>query len=276
MNGADTGYGSPWPRRVLLIYMIILLAFMFLPILAMIIFSFNDSAIPSLPWGGFTFDWYGEFLHDPDLIQGLKNSLMVATFVSVVSTSIALATAYFLRRSTWKYKEIVTASITAPALLPALMGGLAIFTMFNIFGWVGSRLALACALCTLGIPYGLAVIRSQLAEIDPLSDEAAINLGAGHYKVLRTIIVPQAWPGILGSLLLTFVVGWDEFIISWFVTNFETTLPVRVFEQMGSSFSPKINAVGTIVFLISLTMTLGVYFLVLRPAFIREEERNQA
>lgn len=256
-------------KGALYVYMGVVIGFIFMPIVAMIAFSFNDSGIPSLPWNGFTFRWYDEFANDPALIDGLQNSAMLAAMVSVLSTSIALVTVYFLRRTRWRQKELLTAWVTAPALIPLLMAGLAIFTFFDLVGWVGSRIALACALSTIGIPFGMAVIRSQLTSVDPAPEEAAINLGASHWTVLTRIVVPQSWSGIAGAMLLTFVVGWDEFAISWFVTQFETTLPVRTYEQLGSSFSPKINAVGTIVFFTSLCLTVAAYLVALRPALRR-------
>jgi len=256
-------------KGILFVYMGLVIAFIFMPIAAMVAFSFNDSGIPSLPWEGFTFRWYEEFANDAALVEGLQNSILLASMVSVISTSIALVTVYFLRRTRWRQKELLTAWVTAPALIPLLMAGLAIFTFFDLVGWTGSRIALACGLSTIGIPFGMAVIRSQLTGVDPAPEEAAINLGASHWTVLTRIVVPQCWSGIAGALLLTFVVGWDEFAISWFVTQFETTLPVQTYEQLGSAFSPKINAVGTIVFFTSLCLTVGAYLVALRPALRR-------
>ena len=247
---------------VLRIYLVFALFFLFAPILVTIAFSFNSDRFPSLPWRGFSLCWYEQLFAYPVLMTPLKNSFLVGIAVSLTAIILGFAGAYGLRHARFRWKNIYLLGMMSPLAVPWMLLGLGLLIFF-------SRLNIPKSLFTVWIshlvfcaPLAMVIINTRLNTIPKSMEEAASDLGASHWQTLVKVLLPQSLPGIVAAALLTFTLSFDEFIISWFVSGFSETLPVRIFAMMRSGTNPTLNAIGSIVFFISITFTVVAQFFI--------------
>ncbi len=235
-------------------YVLLCLAFIFCPILTLIAFSFNIDRFPSLPWKGFSLSWYSAVLEDPTIIDAFRNTLVVGASVAVVSTCLGFTAAYFDFRWNFRWKKLYLAVVVLPPTIPFLILGLAFLLFLSRVGLGSSLMAVFISHVVICTPFALAIIRMRLAEMDKSLEEAAWNLGAGEWRSVLEVIVPFVAPAILASALITMAVSFDEFMIAWFVSGLDQTLPVKILLLLQGQVSPRINAIGTVVFTISFTL----------------------
>lgn len=239
-------------------------AFIMAPIVSIVVFSFNADRFPSLPWGGFSLDWYAAILADDTVRAGLWRSLTVAGVVSAAATTIGFATAYldYRFRFTGKLPFLVLA--TLPPTVPVLILGLAMLSFFSLVDLMGRIEGVMVGHIVLCSPFAMALIRMRLAELDPDAEPAAWNLGATRLATIREVVIPHCAPSIFAALAITAAVSFDEFMIAWFVSGLEETLPVRILALLQGQVSPRINAIGSLVFLVSITLVVLSQLLALR------------
>jgi spermidine/putrescine transport system permease protein len=186
----------------------------------------------------------------------VRTSLSVALCSAVVATALGFAGAYVDYRYRFVGKNLYLALLTLPPLVPVVILGLAMLTFQSRIGLAGSVQGLIVGHIVLCAPFALALIRMRLASLDPDIEAAAWNLGATQLSTLRSVILPFCLPTILACLFLTAAVSFDEFMIAWFVGGTNETLPVRVLAMLQGQVSPRINAVGTLVFGLSIALVL--------------------
>ncbi|SNB71251.1 spermidine/putrescine transport system permease protein [Arboricoccus pini] len=243
-------------RGALFLWTALLLAFIFAPIVSTIIFSFNADRFPSLPWAGFSVRWYEAVFADATILRGLINSLIVAGATAIVASFLGFAAAYVDYRYRFLGKVVYTALIALPPAVPVVILGIAMLTFEGRLGLSGTLTGVAVGHIVLAVPFAMALVRMRLADLDPDIERAAWNLGATPWAAVSGVVIPFCLPAILASIFLTAAVSFDEFMIAWFVSGVNETLPVRVLAMLQGQVSPKINAIGAIVFVVSMSLVV--------------------
>jgi len=237
-------------------YVGLIFVFVFIPIITTVIFAFDVNRYPTLPMNGVTLDWFRQVFNDATLSRGLWTSLTVALCTAVVATLLGFAGAYVDYRYKFRGKNFYMALLTLPPLIPVSILGLAMLTFESRIGLSGRTLGVIIAHIVLCAPFALALIRMRLASLDPDMEAAAWNLGANQMSTLSSVILPFCLPTIVACLFLTAAISFDEFMIAWFVGGTNETLPVRLLAMLQGQVSPRINAVGTLVFTVSIALIL--------------------
>jgi spermidine/putrescine transport system permease protein len=225
--------------------------FVFAPIVSTVVFSFNADRFPSLPWGGFSLAWYAAVLTDDSVRRSLVNSLIVAAATAAIATVLGFAAAYVDYRFRFFGKRAYVALASLPPTVPVVILGVAMLTFEGRIGLSGTLAGVVAGHVVLCSPFAMALVRMRLADLDRDLEPAAWNLGATAWTSLREIVIPFALPSILASLFITAAVSFDEYMIAWFVSGLNETLPVRVLAMLQGQVSPRINAVGSLVFAVS-------------------------
>lgn len=237
-------------------------AFIFAPIVSTVVFSFNADRFPSLPWAGFSLEWYRAIFADATLSRSLTNSLIVAGGTAVISTFVGFCAAYVDYRYRFLGKSAYMALAALPPTVPVVILGLAMLTFEARIGLSGTLWGVIAGHVVLCAPFAMALIRLRLADLDPNLEAAAWNLKGGPWSTMREVIVPFCLPSIVAALALTAAVSFDEFMIAWFVSGLNETLPVRVLALLQGQVSPRINAVGTLVFFVSISLVVLAQILI--------------
>jgi spermidine/putrescine transport system permease protein len=257
MNGDDEDINRnravDWGLKA---YIIASFAFVFAPIAASFVFSFNADRFPSIPLGGFSLEWYKAVAADPLVWEGLRNTLMVGIVAGVISTALGFGAAYTDYRYKFFGKQVYLALALLPPTIPVIILGLAMLAYLSRINLSGNALSVIISHVVVCAPFAMAIIRLRLSQMDPALEPAAWNLGASEWKTMRHVIVPFTKPAILGALFITMAVSFDEFAVAWFVSGLNETLPVKVLGFLQGQVSPRINAIGTFVFVTSMTLVI--------------------
>ena len=213
-------------------YAVFYLAFLYIPVLFLPLFSFNDSIYVAFPMKGFTLEWYRSLLDNAPLRQALANSLKVAAAASIVATSIAVFAAKSFTRYRYRGRPLTIGMVMLPMVMPEIILGIALLVLLN---WVGIALGLhtvAVGHVLICLPFAVAVLMSRLEGFDRSYEEASFDLGENAWMTFWRVTFPLILPGIVASLLLTFTISFDEFLLAFFLTSTETTLPVFIWSQL--------------------------------------------
>lgn len=232
------------------------LAFIFVPIVISFIFSFSPDRYPTLPLGGFSTAWYEAIVAEPPVPRAFVNSLKAGVIVAVISTFIGFATAYTDYRYRFFGKSFYLALALLPPTIPVLILGLVMLMYLSRISLVGELYSVVLAHVVYCIPFAMALIRLRLAQMDPDLESAAWNLGANSWRAMREVILPFTLPAIFAALALTMAVSFDEYLIAFFTGGVTETLPVRVLALLYGQVSPRINAIGSVVFTISMSLVI--------------------
>jgi putrescine transport system permease protein len=228
-------------------------AFLYIPILSMIVYSFNESRLVTV-WSGFSTKWYVELFQNQQILNAAKLSLQIAavnaTGAVILGTLAGIALSRFRR---FRGRTLLTGMTTAPLVMPEVITGLSLLLLFvameQAFGWPAGRgvTTITIAHITFSMAYVAVVIQSRLSSLDESLEEAAMDLGARPTKVFFLITVPIILPAILAGWLLAFTLSWDDLVIASFVSGpGSSTLPLVIFSKVRLGVSPDINALATI------------------------------
>lgn len=239
-------------------------AFIFLPVAMLALFSFQGSQIPVPPFNGPSLQWYGQVLSNTKITSALWNSAIVAILSSAVSVVLAFLAAYGLARFRPPGAALWRGFITAPLAVSSLIIGIGLLIAFNSIGVRQSLLAAGIGHVVINLPLCFAIIYSQMGDQQVNIERAARDLGANDLQVLLLITAPMLWSAIFASFFLAMTFSWDEFIIAFLLTRFDTTLPVEIWNILRSGLSPRANAVGTLVFAISIVLVIAMELVVFR------------
>ncbi|MBK1700398.1 ABC transporter permease subunit [Thiococcus pfennigii] len=229
-------------------------AFLYLPVLLLIVYSFNESRLVTV-WSGFSLKWYGELLHNRQLLDAAWLSIRIAatnaTFAVVLGT---LAANALVRHGRFRGRTGFELLLTAPLVMPDVIIGLSLLLLFvalqQSVGWPGGRgfTTITVAHITFSLAYVAVVVRARLAQIDRSLEEAAMDLGAHPLTVYLRITLPLIAPALLSGWLLAFTLSLDDLVIASFVSGpGATTLPMVVYSSVRMGVSPQINALATII-----------------------------
>lgn len=252
---------GPW---ICAFYLAAVAVFIFLPIVVLVEFSFQDGLIPVPPFKGFSLRWYAALFADRKLLDGLWNSLLVAVLSSLVATALGFLAAYGLARRRPRFAGAIQYFLMAPITVSYLIVGMGLLIGFNALGFGKSLLAVGIGHVVINLPLAFAIVYSQLGEHQANIERAAHDLGASDLQALLLVTVPMLWPALLAAFFISATLSWDEFVIAFLLTRFDVTLPVVIWNMLRSGLSPKLNAVGTLVFGVSIMLVFAVEFLLSR------------
>jgi len=251
----------PWVDRILAINGWLIFAFLYLPIGMVVIFSF--SASPNVGrWGGFTLDWYERMLGNEQLMNSLRNSVIVALASTVVSTILGTAAAIALDRyRKWVGRGAFDAVVYLPIIIPDVTMAVMLLLWFTSIGMNLGLGSITLSHIAFNISFVAVVVRARLANMDPFMEEAAADLYASRWQAFRRVTLPLIMPGVLGGALLALTLSLDDVVITSFVQGpGSTTLPVYVFGLIKRSVTPEINAVSTLMMVMSVGLVLASLF----------------
>ncbi|MBN2864526.1 MAG: ABC transporter permease subunit [Thiotrichales bacterium] len=256
-------------------------AFLYGPILSLIIYSFNESRLVTV-WGGWSTKWYGELLQNQAILDAaglsLKIAAVSATFAMILGTLAALALVRFKR---FKGRNVLGVMVAAPLVMPEVILGLSLLLLFvamdDLLGWPSGRgqTTIILAHMTFAMAYVAVVVRSRIAHLDQSLEEAAMDLGAKPIKVFFTITLPIIAPALMAGWLLAFTLSLDDLVVASFVSGpGATTLPMMVYSSVRLGVSPQINALATlIVVFVGIAVAIAGYVMY-RQEKIRQTEMH--
>lgn len=249
-----------------ILYASAIYVFIFLPVAVLVLFSFQDGTLPVPPLHGLTLRWYGEIFADAKLMQALFNSLIVAPVSSAVSCLLGFLAAYAFARYKLPGSGLQRALIVAPMTVSTLIIALGLLSVF-------SRLDIQLSLWTVGVghvvinlPLCFAIIYASMGGHQVNIERAARDLGARDWQVMALVTAPMLMPSILAAFFLSVTFSWDEFIIAFLLSRFDVTLPVEIWSMLRSGLDPKTNAIGSVVFLISVAFLIVMELAVFRKS----------
>ena len=233
-------------RRILLTYGVLGFAFLYLPIAFLVLFSFNDYIIPSLPFRGFTLKWYRELGYDFVLHEALYNSLFIAACTTVVSTVLGTLAAFPLVRCTFRFKQTGQLLVILPMIIPHFLMGVALLLFFAFVKMPLSRLTIILGHVVFTLPFAVLIVSTRLYGFDRTLERAAGDLGASPARTFWHVTLPLILPGVVGAALLVFTLSMDEFLITYFVSGQKGTLTMYIWSLLKDGIAPRVNALASV------------------------------
>ncbi|MGH7944479.1 MAG: ABC transporter permease [Opitutaceae bacterium] len=234
----------------------LVLAFLYLPILVLVAYSFNTSRL-NIVWEGFTLKWYEQVWSNAPLIHAARNSLIVASVTTVFSVVLGTLGAWLLHRYRFKGGRVINTLVTVPIALPEIIMGISLLVLFATAAVPLSLVTVIIAHVTFCFPFVLLAVRARLAGLDPSLEEAALDLGATPLRAFWLVIVPSLRPAIIAGALMAFTLSMDEVIVTLFTSSpGSATLPVRIFGMAKVGLNPMLNALSTIFILATVAVVI--------------------
>lgn len=222
--------------------------FLFLPISVIVVNSTNaTTSKPYLAWKGFTLSWYQKLFENVSLLDSFKNTMIIAIVSTVLATAIGTLGAVGMYKYKFRGKGLIDALLYIPVVIPEIVLGISLLTLFSKLGIPRGMLTLILAHVTFSVPFVIFNVRARLAGYDKSVDEASMDLGANRTQTFFRITLPILAPGIAGGALLAFTLSIDDVIISYFVNGQMKTYPLKVMDSIKSGVSPDINALSTLI-----------------------------
>lgn len=252
-----------WRSHLMVAYSLAILAFLYLPLLILAMYSFNESRINAV-WTGFTFNWYEALFQNRRVLEALTNSLFIAVISTIASTTLGTIAAIVLNRYQYKYKPVINGLLYLPILIPEIVMGLSLLVLFAQVQVPLGKTTLILAHITFCVSFVVITVNARLEGMRHELEQAAMDLYATPWKTFRYVTLPLALPGIVAGALIAFTLSIDDFIISFFVAGpNSTTLPLYIYAMVKRGISPEINALSTL--LMFATITLVVIAQILQP-----------
>ncbi len=248
------------------VYLAVIYGFIFLPVAVLVMFSFQDGRLPVPPLKGLTLKWYAQILGDPALMSALWHSLMVASLSSAIAVTLGFLAAHALARHRLPGSVLMRGVLIAPMTVSYLIIALGLLGAINQAGLAPSLWVTGIGHVVINLPLCFAILYASMGDHQKNIERAARDLGASDLRVMWLVTAPMLLPSIVAAFFLSVTFSWDEFIIAFLLTRFEVTLPVEIWSMLRSGLSPATNAVGSLVFLISITVLLLLEVLVFRKA----------
>jgi spermidine/putrescine transport system permease protein len=240
--------------------------FFYAPIAVLIIFSFNEGRFVN-QWTGFSFQWYVKLFQNEDIALALRNSLIVATASTVVSTIIGTLVALGMERFRFRGKTGLDSTLYLPIIIPDIAMAVMLLLFFvqsgQLLGRIGINVSLGLTTIILAhiafnISFVAVLVRARLSGFDKSLEEAAGDLYANEWQTFRHVTLPLIMPGIVGGALLAFTLSLDDFVVTFFTSGpGSTTLPLRIYSMVKTGITPEINALSTLMLLASMILVLS-------------------
>jgi len=235
-------------------YAIAYLIFLYAPIFLLPLFAFNDSTIIAFPLSGFTTEWFVELAETPALHDAVKNSLFIASLTAIFSTLLGICAARAGAKYEFPAKRGILGLIMVPLILPEIIVGVSLLVVVvNLLDWPLSSWTVIGAHVLICTPFSIAILNGAFQNMDASLEEAAQDLGETPWSTFRLVTLPLVMPGIISSLLISFTISLDEFIIAFFLTGAEPTMPVYIWGLLRFPQKlPAVMALGTILVVASI------------------------
>lgn len=252
-------YSRRWPLRLILAAVGL---FLYLPLLVLIVMSFNDSRQTTV-WRGFTLDWYARLAGNLELMAALGNSLAIAALATALSLVLGTLAAIALWRFRFPGLGLVSAAFTLPIIVPEICMGVAMLIFFarilpwpQELPWPLSLGPIVIAHVAFIFPFVAVVVRARLQSFNRETEEAARDLGAGPWRALIDIVIPHLKPSLIAGALLAFTLSLDDFVITFFTSGPDTvTFPVKVYSMVRFGVTPEVNAISTLLLVLTVALT---------------------
>ena len=253
---------SPWLRAAA----VFAYAFLYVPLLIVVVYSFNDSRL-NAEWVGFTLDWYRKLASDTQMLTAAGNSLVIGLVASFVSTVLGTMAGVAMHRQRLRLLPIL---IFAPIAIPEILMGVSLLIFFVLLNVTLGLVSVALAHIAFCIGFVAIVVRARLAGMDETLTEAARDCGASPSRAFRYVTLPLIMPGVIAGALMAFTLSIDDFVITFFTAGAGTvTLPLQIYSMIKISVTPEVNAVSTLLML--LTLLLIIMAAKLSPSLFRSE-----
>jgi spermidine/putrescine transport system permease protein len=239
-------------NRPLHVYAVIFLIVLYLPALFIPLFSFNDSIYVRFPLTGFTLDWYADLAERDSLVGAFWNSVRVAAVASVVSTALGVLAARAITRNRLPGRGALVSFILLPLVIPTIIFGVALLVLLSRLGVSLSLYTVTFGHLIVCLPFAVATLLPRFEGFDASLEEASADLGESAWWTFWRVTMPVVFPGVVASLLLTFIVSFDEFIVAFFLSSTEPTLPIYIWSQLRFPRNfPSVLALGSLILMVS-------------------------
>mgnify|MGYP003333074802 CR=1 FL=1 len=249
---------SPWSRftrRALRLWGILVLAFLYLPIAVMVLFSFQEGKSVAFPFRGPSLEWYGKALGNVQLIEAVKTSLTVAIVVAILATLIGTMAAFGLVRGGVRFPNAIRIAVTMPIMLPGMLIGISMLVFLaRVAGIAPSLATVVLGHLVFTTPFVVLIVAARLQGFPRALEWAAADLGASPVRTLRHVILPLIAPAIVGGALIAVTLSIDEFIVTFFLIGPQSTLPLYIYTQVKFGVTPEVNAIATLILVGTLTV----------------------
>ncbi len=243
------------------IYAFAYLAFLYLPVLFLPLFSFNEGTIVAFPIKGWTLNWYRQLGGEDTLIQALMNSLIVGLLAALMSTAMGLFAARAYARYRFRGSGISEGLVMLPLVVPGIIVASSMLVLFVSIGLKPSLMAVTLGHTFLCLPFAVAIMKSAFDDFDVSLEEAAFDLGSGAFETFRRVTLPVVAPGMVASILVTFTVSFDEFVLAFFLSGSQPTLPVYIWSQIRFPAKlPNTLALGSLLLLASVLLLVAAEY----------------
>ncbi|WP_069298653.1 ABC transporter permease [Neptunicoccus sediminis] len=237
------------------LYIGVFLVFLYAPALLLPIFAFNDSSIVSFPLKGFTLNWFNVLWETEALHTATKNSLLIAVSTAIIATSLGILAARASSRYKFRGQKAVMGFIMIPLVLPEIIVGVSLLVVILQMGFDLSLWTIVLGHVLICTPFCVAILSSAFLNLDQSLEEASFDLGRSKLATFWLVTMPLVLPGVVSSMLISFTISLDEFIIAFFLAGTEPTLPVYIWGQLRFPQKlPSLMALGTILLILSLTL----------------------
>ena len=235
----------------------LVLLFLYLPIIILVFFSFNDSKM-NIVFEGFTTEWYKILFSNKELLQAFFNTMLIAVTSTVISTVIGTIGAIGLDKYNFKLKKIINILIYIPIVIPEIVLGIALLSVYTFAKLDLGMFTLILSHIAFSIPFVLVSVRSSLADNIRLYEEAAHDLGASRFNVFWKITLPLIMPGVISGATLAFTLSLDDVVISYFTAGpGSNTLPLKIYSIIKTGITPDVNALSTLMLLVTVFILTG-------------------
>ena len=236
-------------------YVAAYIVFLYLPVVLIPLFSFNDSIQAAFPLKGFTLKWYGTLVENEAIASALGNSLGIALASAAIATLCGITIAYLDIHGSTRFSALVSGLSRLPILIPGVIVGIALLILVNLIGLGPSRIAIVMGHVLVCLPTTVVIMRGRFTAIPRSIAEVASDLGARDFLVFRRAVLPLAWPAVGAAFMLSFLTSFDEFIVAFFLAGTEPTLPLYIWSQLRFPKSlPVVMALGTLILVVSVVL----------------------
>jgi spermidine/putrescine transport system permease protein len=236
-------------------------AFLYVPILVLVAYSFNASRL-NVVWTGFTFRWFEQLFANGPLMRAAWNSFVIAVVTTGLSIVLGTLGAWLLHRYRFRGARLIQTLFTVPMVVPEVLMGISLLVLFAALNVVLGFTTVIIAHVTFCFPFVLVAVRARLHDLDPALEEAALDLGATPFQAFWQVILPSLRPAIVAGGLMAFTLSWDELIVTFFTTSAASaTLPVRIFGMAKVGLNPMLNALSALFIVATVAIVAFTHYL---------------
>jgi spermidine/putrescine transport system permease protein len=245
-------------RRLMRVFFALAVVFLYAPIAVLLLFSFNNSELPSFPLSGFTLHWYHEFLTNSDIQNALVTSAKVAALSSVGAVALGILASIALVRRAFRGKSPISALLLSPLVIPYVVFGISLLLLYHTLGISLGILTIMVGHVVITLPYTILVLMPRLQQVDVALEEAAYDLFANRLQTFRFVTFPLILPAVVSAFLIAFTTSFDEYAVASFVNGSTTTFPIYLISAFRSPHNlPQVIAVAVVVITISLLVVVA-------------------